>query len=225
MSTRPDPYTDPGETPSGADTSGAASPGPASGPAWPVAGVGPEPDVGRSTSPGAGSTEPVSGPAVPGTPGYRTTRPDVDVSPHLPGTGRVPAAGRHGEPEGLSLGELFAEVSRDLSALVRQEIALARAETMESAKRAGRGGGMLAGAAVGAVMVLLFLSLALWWALGTVIGLGWSALIVAVVWAIVAAVLFAVGRREVKETPGLPETADSIKQIPQALQGNEEMNR
>jgi hypothetical protein len=57
------------------------------------------------------------------------------------------------------------------------------------------------------------------------VGLGWSALIVAVVWAIIAAVLAVVGRREMRAAPGLPETADSVKKIPQALQGNEEMNR
>lgn len=136
-----------------------------------------------------------------------------------------PAAGKHSDPEGLSLGELFAEVSRDLSTLFRQEVDLAKSEAMISAKRAGRGAGMLGGAGYAGGMVLLFLSIALWWAIGTQIGYGWSALIVAAVWAIVAAVLAARGRSELKKAPGLPETADSLKKIPHALQGHEEKNR
>ena len=36
-----------------------------------------------------------------------------------------------------SLGELLTEVTRDLSTLMRQEIALARAEITQSAKKAG----------------------------------------------------------------------------------------
>ncbi|MFC8600118.1 MULTISPECIES: phage holin family protein [unclassified Isoptericola] len=125
----------------------------------------------------------------------------------------------------MSLGQLVAEVTRDLSTLVRQEITLAKAEAAESAKSAGKGAGMLAGAGYGAGMVLLFLSLALWWALGTVMGLGWSALVVAVVWAIIAAVLALVGRREIQQAPGLSQTTDTLRKIPNALQGHEEKNR
>jgi hypothetical protein len=135
-----------------------------------------------------------------------------------------PAAGQHGDPEGLSIGELVAEVSRDLSALVRQEVELAKAEAMQSARRAGKGAGMLGGAAYAAGMTLLFVSVAIWWWLGDLIGLGWSALVVAVLWAIVAAVLARRGRTELRET-GMRETTDSLKKIPDALRGQEEQNR
>ena len=48
-----------------------------------------------------------------------------------------------------SLGELLGEVSSDLSELVRQELALAKAEATQTATRAGKGVGMFAGAALG----------------------------------------------------------------------------
>jgi hypothetical protein len=73
--------------------------------------------------------------------------------------------------------------------------------------------------------VLLFLSIALWWALGNAIGRGWSALVVAAIWAIVAAVLAAMGKSEMKKVRGLDRTADSVKKIPPALKGHEEVNR
>ncbi len=124
-----------------------------------------------------------------------------------------------------SIGDLLSNISGDLSTLVRQEIALAKAEATQSAKQAGTGAGLLAGAGIGGHFVLLFLSLALMWAIGGAIGLGWSSLIVAVIWAIIAAILAVVGRKKLKAAPGLPETTESLKQAPNALKGQEELNR
>jgi hypothetical protein len=121
-----------------------------------------------------------------------------------------------------NVGELFADISRDLSTLVRQEMELAKVEMRESATRAGKGAGMLAGAGVAGHFVLLFLSIAGWWGLGNVIGRGWSALVVAVVWAIIAAVLAARGRREMKQVKGIPQTTQTAREIPDALKGNED---
>ena len=45
---------------------------------------------------------------------------------------------------------------------------------------------MFGGAAFAGYMGILFLSIALWWALGNAIGHGWSALVVAVLWLVVA---------------------------------------
>ncbi|MBI9114419.1 phage holin family protein [Sanguibacter suaedae] len=127
-----------------------------------------------------------------------------------------------------SVGELLGDVTKDLSLLIRQEFELAKAETQQSAKKAGAGAGMLGGAAWAASFLVLFLSLALWWALGAWIGagdaqpaLGWSALIVAVLWGAVAAVLALKGKKELEKTPGLPRTADTMKKIPDALKGQE----
>jgi len=135
--------------------------------------------------------------------------------------------GRAQPPPQASVGELFGEVSKDLSTLIRQEIALAKAETTESAKKAGAGAGMYGGAGVAGHFVLLFLSLAVWWGLGWLIGgedwpaLGWSGLIVAIVWAIVAAVLYAQGKKKMKEVRGVPQTAETVKKIPDALKGDD----
>jgi hypothetical protein len=116
-----------------------------------------------------------------------------------------------------SLGELLGEVSSDLSELVRQELALAKAEATQTATRAGRGVGMLVGAALAAFFVLLFLSVAGWWALGNVTGRSWSALVVMLVWAIIAATLVVMGRSALKAVKGLPRTTDTVKRIPDAL--------
>jgi len=121
-----------------------------------------------------------------------------------------------------SLGDLVGEVSRDLSALMRQELELAKAELSESAKRAGAGAGLLGVAGYAAMMAVLFLSLALWWALGTLVGLGWSGVIVAAVWAVIAGILYAVGRRRLASVRGAPQTVETVKEIPEALRRNQE---
>ncbi|TXR51607.1 phage holin family protein [Quadrisphaera setariae] len=142
---------------------------------------------------------------------------------HAPdlGSSAAPGAGA-GQREGL--GELFSSVTEDLSTLVRQEIALAKAEATQSGKRAGKGAGLLAGAGVSGHFVLLFLSVAAWWGLGEVIGRGWSALVVAAVWAVVAAVLAVRGRSELRAVRGLPDTTSTLQKVPSALKGHEEEN-
>jgi Flp pilus assembly protein TadB len=118
------------------------------------------------------------------------------------------------------LGELLSDVSKDLSSLFRQEVALAKAELTDSAKRAGKAGGMLGGAGVTAFFALLFLSVAAWWGLGYLIGNAWSAVVVAVVYAIVAAVLARRGRKEIKQIQGAPQTVATAKEVPEALKPN-----
>src|SRR6478735_4173230 len=110
-------------------------------------------------------------------------------------------------PPRQSVGDLLGDVTRDLSTLLRQEVELAKAEVRQSAKQAAKGGSMFAGAAVAAHMVLLFLSVALWWGLGESLGWGWSALVVAGVWAVVGAVLAVRGRAETRRVRGLQQTA------------------
>ncbi len=123
------------------------------------------------------------------------------------------------------LGELIGEITGDLSTLLRQEVELAKAELAQSAKRAGKGSGMFAGAGIAGHMVLVFLSVSLWWALGVHIGHGWSALIVAVIWAVVAAELIMVGRKEFALIKGLKRTSETVGKIPNAIKGNEQENR
>jgi hypothetical protein len=120
-----------------------------------------------------------------------------------------------------SIGELFVDVSKDVSLLIRQEVELAKAELRESATSAGKGAGELGGAAVAAHFGLLFLSLAAWWAIGNEIGRGWAGVIVGVVYLLIAAALAAVGRKDLKAVKGLPQTTDTVQKIPAAMKGNE----
>ena len=48
-------------------------------------------------------------------------------------------------------------------------------------------------------------------------GLGWSAVVVAVIWGIVAAVLAAMGRKELNAIKGMPQTAETLQEIPPTL--------
>ena len=121
-----------------------------------------------------------------------------------------------------SIGELLSDVSQDVTTLLRQEVALAKAEVKQSVSSAGKSVGMFAGAGVSGHMVLVFLSIAGWWGLGDSIGRGWAALVVAAVWLIIAAVLGVLGRSELKSVGGVPQTTDTLKKIPNAAKGNEE---
>ncbi|SDK94697.1 phage holin family protein [Arthrobacter sp. ok362] len=132
----------------------------------------------------------------------------------------IPPTPAQAKADASSLGDLLGEVTRDMSTLMRQEVELAKVELKQSATRAGKGTGLLAGAGVAGHFVLLFLSLALWWALGYVIGLGWSAVVVAVIWAIVAAILAAMGRKELNAIKGMPRTAETLQEIPPTLKPN-----
>ena len=112
-----------------------------------------------------------------------------------------------------SIGELLSDVSADVTTLLRQEVALAKAEVRQSVSSAGKGVGMFAGAGVSGHFVLLFVSIAGWWGLGDGIGRAWAALVVALV-----------GRSELKSVGGVPQTTDTLKKIPNAAKGNEELS-
>lgn len=130
---------------------------------------------------------------------------------------RTPAQG-----DERSIGELFSAVSQDLSTLMRQEVALAKAEVRQSATQAGAGVGLLSGAGVAGHFVLLFLSIAAWWGIAQWIGQAWSGVIIAVVWAIIALILYSMGRSRLRQVEGMPRTVETTKEIPDALAGREE---
>ncbi|MCC3280057.1 phage holin family protein [Arthrobacter sp. zg-Y40] len=135
----------------------------------------------------------------------------------------MPPTEAQAKAETTSLGDLLGQVTQDMSTLMRQEVDLAKVELKQSASRAGKGAGMFGGAAVAGYFVLLFLSVALWYALGTTaIGFGWSAVIVAVIWAIIAAVLASRGRTEMKKINGMPQTSETLQEIPQTMKPSEE---
>ena len=124
-----------------------------------------------------------------------------------------PLDARTGPDDGRSLGEIVHDIAGDLSTLVHQELDLAKTEIKEEASRAGRGAGMLGGAGVAALVMLIFASLALTYLLDNWMPAEAAALIVAAVWLVVAAVLAASGRKALKQTnPALPQTQRSLKE-------------
>jgi uncharacterized membrane protein YqjE len=112
------------------------------------------------------------------------------------------------------IGELVKELAGQTSTLVRQEIQLAQAEVTAKGKLAGRGAGMLAGAAVAGLLALIALTAVLIAALDTAMPLWLAALIVTVLWAAIGAVLAARGRKELqKAAPPVPEqTVETVKE-------------
>jgi uncharacterized membrane protein YqjE len=115
--------------------------------------------------------------------------------------------------EGRSVGDLLGEVTGNLSKLMRQEVALAKVELKEEAAKAGKAGGLLGGAGAVGYLVLVFLSLALMFALDNAMGIGWAALLTAVLLGIVAALLFVIGRNRFKQINPTPEqTVETLKE-------------
>jgi hypothetical protein len=117
-----------------------------------------------------------------------------------------------------SVGEMIGNISNDLSQLFRQEVELAKVELKQEAGKAGKAAGMLGGAGFAGYLAVVLLSFALVFGLGNVMDLGWAALIVAVIWGIVGAVLYANGRKKLKAVDPMPRrTVDTIKEDAQWL--------
>jgi len=117
------------------------------------------------------------------------------------------------DPRDRSIADLLRELSEEIGTLVRAEMQLARAEIVEKAKPAAAsavsfGGTALFGfGAFGAVTAALIAALAL--ALPT-----WAAaLIIAIVYGIVAYVLVQNGKKKLREAepPLLPQTTQTLK--------------
>jgi uncharacterized membrane protein YqjE len=117
-----------------------------------------------------------------------------------------------------SIGELIGNISNDLSQLFRQEVELAKVELKEEASKAGKAAGMLGGAAFAGYLAVVLLSFALVFALSNVMDAGWAALIVAVIWGAIGAVLFLNGRKKLKTVDPMPRrTVDTLKEDAQWL--------
>lgn len=130
------------------------------------------------------------------------------------------AAGGYDDIGEVPVGALVGNITRDLSTLMRQELALVQAELKTEASKTGKAAGTLGAAGFAGYMAVLFLSICLWWALGNLIGHGWSALVVGALWGIVGAVLYASGRKKLREVHPTPErTVDTLKNVPDALKG------
>jgi Putative Actinobacterial Holin-X, holin superfamily III len=129
--------------------------------------------------------------------------------PEGPNTGTMPAS----DPRDRGIGELVKDLASQTSTLVRQEIQLAQAEVTERGKVAGKGAGLLAGAAVAGLLALGALTAGLIALLDEWMATWVAALIVMALWAIVAAVLAKSGRGALQQaTPPAPQTVETVKE-------------
>ena len=113
-----------------------------------------------------------------------------------------------------SLGDLFSDLSRETTTLVRKEVQLAKAELTQSATEAARGIGMLVAGGAVAYAGLLFLLLAIVFGL---IEAGWdawlSALVVGLVVVAIGAVLVLRARESLKPANLAPQkTVETLKE-------------
>ncbi len=132
-------------------------------------------------------------------------------------TGETPITATREPERGLrdeSMGQLFKQLSDELSTLVRQELRLAQAEMTEKGKKAGIGIGMFGGAGLVSFLALQALTACLVALLATAMDVWIAALIITVVYAAVAGVLAVSGKKQVAEaTPPVPEqTAATLKE-------------
>ncbi|WP_433824537.1 phage holin family protein [Actinoplanes sp. CA-015351] len=117
-----------------------------------------------------------------------------------------------------SIGDLIGNISNDLSQLFRQEVDLAKVEMKQEAAKAGKAAGMLGVAGFAGYLAVVLLSFAVVFGLANVMDAGWAALIVAVVWAAIGAVLFVNGRNKLKTVDPVPHrTVDTLKEDAQWL--------
>ncbi len=118
-----------------------------------------------------------------------------------------------------SAGNLLSDAMSNVSALVRNEVDLARAEINENISKAGVAVGMIAGAAIIALVALNVLAAALVAAL-TEAGLeaGWAALIVGAVLAAIAFGLMSKGLGDLKLSSLAPaRTVKNVKRDAEAV--------
>jgi uncharacterized membrane protein YqjE len=118
------------------------------------------------------------------------------------------------ERDGRSLGELTKQLTRDVSAMVRSELTLAKVEVSARAKVLARGAALLAVAALFGVILLACLVTAAVAALSLVVDVWLAALIVAAVAVVLAVGLALFGVRSIRAaSPPLPvETVESAKE-------------
>lgn len=117
-----------------------------------------------------------------------------------------------------TIGKLVADASRDVSSLVRSEIALAKSELKVSVKAGGTSLGLFGAAAFLGLLAIIMLSVAFAYLLhwnGDGLDLHWAFLIVFGVYLLLAALLGFIGYRQVRKVKA-PERA--IHQAQETMQ-------
>jgi hypothetical protein len=121
---------------------------------------------------------------------------------------------RADELQDRPIGELLKQLADETATLVRRELDLAKAEMREKAGKAGPGFGMWGAAGVTALLALGSLTAFLILALDGAMPNWLAALIVGLVYAAVAGVLYLRGKRRVEEagTPIPEKTIETVKE-------------
>jgi uncharacterized membrane protein YqjE len=111
-------------------------------------------------------------------------------------------------------GELLKQLSEETTRLVHQELELAKAELTQKGRQAGLGAGLFGAAAAIGLLALAALTTCLILALDAAMPAWLAALIVAVAYGVVAAVLALRGRAKVQQAvPPVPEqTIQTVKE-------------
>ncbi len=120
-----------------------------------------------------------------------------------------------------TIGRLVADASRDISALVQSEIALAKSELSFSVKAGGIGAGMFLVAGFLGLLIIVMLSIAVAYFL-VMAGLdpAWAFLIVAGAYLLLVILLLIVGVVLIKKVKAPTKTIATAKEIPAALKGD-----
>lgn len=134
------------------------------------------------------------------------------TEPTTTGSGQSGQSGQKDE-DPRSIGDIVGDIASDLSTMVRSELELAKTEAKAEVAKAGKGAGLLGGAAIAGYFALLFLSLFVMYLLADAMDVEWAALIVFAVWAIAAAVMGVLGRARIKTVnPALDRTQETLKE-------------
>lgn len=117
-----------------------------------------------------------------------------------------------------TVGQLVANVSKDLSSLVRSELELAKTELKKTAVAAGTGAGMFSGAAFLGLLAIILLTISLAYAF-TALGLhpALAFLITAVILLLIAGVLVLVGKKMLGKAKGPQRAIETSKESVEAL--------
>ncbi|MFE9395209.1 phage holin family protein [Streptomyces flavidovirens] len=119
-----------------------------------------------------------------------------------------------------SLGQLVASATAEMSALMHDEIALAKAELRQDAKRVGMGGTAIGVAGVFALFSLPVLSFAAAYGIHNLgLGLAWSFLIVGGAFLLLAGLLALIAVSKFKKVKPPEKSIASAKQTAAVLQG------
>ena len=128
----------------------------------------------------------------------------------------------HREPlateEEPTIGRLVVDASRDVSALIQSEIALAKSELRVSVKAGGMSIAMFAAAAFLALLAIIMLSVAIAYFINfTGLDLAWCFLIVFAAYVLVAAVLGFIGYRKIQQVKPPERAIEQAREIPSAF--------